>query len=176
MPKLDEVKAKVRDEVLKKKAIDVGAPARGGRRRADEVGRLQRGREGGGPRGEDDRLHRARRADRRRRRQPRRRRGRVRAAAPAASATRSSPTTGAVIVKVLEKRREDRPPRRQGRSRSRRHEGHAEDRAAQRAPQPLLRVVHDQGARADEGQHQPRAHRAAGGVEFSRSDEFPVAS
>ena len=42
---------------------------------------------------------------------------------------------------------------------------HAEVGAAQRAAQPLLRLLHEQGARADEGQRQPRADGADRGLE-----------
>ena len=70
VPKLDEVKAKVRDEVVKKKATDVA------RQKAATIGaqmkprRLQRRRQSRGARREDDRVHRPRRRDRRYRRQP----------------------------------------------------------------------------------------------------------
>jgi hypothetical protein len=43
-------------------------------------------------------------------------------------------------------------------------QGHPQDGNAQRAAQSLLRVVHEQGARADEGERQSRADRTAGRV------------
>ena len=79
-PKLDEVKTKVRDDVLKKKAIDAARQKAAVDRAAAEVGRLREGRQGRRPRGEDHRADRARRADRRRRRQPGARRRGLRAA------------------------------------------------------------------------------------------------
>ena len=84
VPKLDEVKDRVRDEVIKQKARDA-EPAEGGGDRGEAEGgaRLREGGQGGRRRGEDDRAHRARRADsrpRRRRRPSTTRRSRCRSA------------------------------------------------------------------------------------------------
>ena len=108
MPKLDEVKARVRDDVLKKKAVDRAAPERRDGRREDEVRRFRRGRQG-------------RRRSRSRRPISSRAAPRFPTSAPAPRSTRrrsrlpaggvSDPIVtdnGAVIVKVLEKKDADR--------------------------------------------------------------------
>ncbi len=70
--------------------------------------------------------------------------------------------TGAVIVKVLEKKS---PTRRGAASRA----GRGEERAAEPAEAALLRLLHDQGARAHDDQVQPAGHCAGGGVGSGRS-------
>ena len=80
LPTLDEVKARVRDDVVKGKAADTARQRAAAIVGAAQGRELRRRRQGRGARGEDHRPDRARRADRRRRRQPRGRRGRLRAA------------------------------------------------------------------------------------------------
>ena len=94
VPKLDEVKERVRDEVIKQKARDL-SQAEGGRARGEAEGRarLREGRQGRRRRSEDDRAHRARRAAARPGRRAGGRRRGVQAAGRRASAIRSPSTT-----------------------------------------------------------------------------------
>ena len=105
VPKLDEVKDRVRDEVVKQKARDV-EQAEGGRGRGEaEVGaRLREGGQGGRRRSEDDRPDHARLADPGPRRRARRSRTR-RSSCRRARVSDPIPTdNGTAVIKVLEKK------------------------------------------------------------------------
>ena len=94
VPKLDEVKDRVRDEVVKQKARELAKQkAAEVAAEAEDGARLREGGEGGRRRSEDDRADHARRADSRSRRRAGGRRGRVQAAGRRRSAIRSPPTT-----------------------------------------------------------------------------------
>ena len=103
VPKLDEVKAKVRDDVLKQKAIEAARGKAAAIDAALKSGDFEKAAKAAGLEVEDDRAHRARRADGRRRRQPGARSGGVRAAAGGVSDPVVT-DNGAAIVKVLERK------------------------------------------------------------------------
>ena len=104
VPALDEVKDRVRDDVVPRQGRRARQAARGRhRRRAEDREGLRRGREEARPRGEDDRAARARRGDPRHRHERGGRCGRVLAARWAASAIRSPRPAGTAIVRVVER-------------------------------------------------------------------------
>ncbi len=152
VPKLDEVKARVREDVLKKKAIDVA------RQKATEVAaRLKSGNfeaeakaaglevkttdliARGAPVGDAGREP----GDRCRRLRAGRRGG-------------QRPDHDRHRRRGDQSRRAEEPDRRRGRRRQAADEGRADE----RTPRPLLRLLHEQGARADERPHQQSAPRA----------------
>ena len=150
MPKLDEVKARVRDDVVKQKAVETA------RQKAAAIAAQLKARRLRRPR---PRPPASRQDDRARSRAARRLPDvgvspaidAVAFALPAGGVSDPIATdNGAVIVKVLEHDGRPTPDElKTGRDAFR-------DRAAQRAPQPLLQRLHDQGERADEHQRQPQ--------------------
>ena len=156
LPSLDEVKARVREDVTNTKAIEAAQAEGNHARRAAQDGRLHRGAKAAGLEAKTTELI-------------------VRGAAlpdvgvsaavdaaafalPQGGVSEPIVTeTGAVIVKVLEKQS---PTRRRAQDRAR----HREARAPEPAETALLRVLHDQGPRADEHQVEPAGHCAGGGI------------
>ena len=154
VPKLDEVKARVRDEVLKKKAIDVA------RQRAATVGtqmksETSRGGESAGLEIKTTEFI-------------------ARAARLATSAPAPRSTRWLSRCRWLGQR-PHRDGQRYGDCEGARaagsgalgyrvREDHVEGGASERAPDPVLRVLYEQGARTDEGECEPGAACAAGGL------------
>ena len=157
VPKLEEVKVRVKRRGAEEEGGGSRPPARRDGRRADEVRGFRRRRQGSRRGGQDDRFHRAGRPDSRRRHEPRRGRGGVRAC----GRRRQRPDRHRQRGGDCEGARAEGADRGGARDR----QGGAEDRVAERTAQPVLRRLHDQGARPDESDHQPGAHRAAGDVE-----------
>ena len=167
MPKFDEVKARVSDEVLKRKAIDVA------RERAAAVAAQMKS---------GDFNAAAKAAGLEVKRPPLARGAAIadvggvpRDAAAFALRRRCQRSGrdrhGGVIGKCSKETRPrsarvEHAPR-PGVTRTPRDERYRPHGAAERTAQSLLRVLHDEGTRADEGEHQSRRDRAAGGVKPS---------
>ena len=156
MPKLDEVKARVRDDVLKKKAIDVAQQKAAAIAAQLKAGDFNAAAKAAGLEVKTTDLIARGAADRRRRRRAPRSTPRRSRCRPAASATPITTDNGAVVVKVLERKDPTAEEIKAGRAADAR-------RAAQRTPRPLLRLLHEQGARADADRHQPTADLASDG-------------
>ena len=147
LPTLDEVKARVREDLQKTKAAEAARQKAAALVAQLKSRRLHRRGQGRRTRGQDDRTHRPRPADSRRRRQRRDRHRRLRLAR-----------------RRRQRRHHDRQRRghRQGagkegadRGRDQERPRDGEDAAAQPAAPALLRRLHGQGARADDHPLEP---------------------
>ena len=155
VPKLDEVKDRVRDEVVKQKARELS------KQKAAELAaklksgaRLREGGQGGRRRGQDHRAHRARLADSR-------------------SGRRAGGRRSGVQAAGRRGQRSDRDRQRHGGHQGAREEGsdagrvddvegHVPRGAARRSPQPLLQRLHGEGEAEDEDRSEPRGAAARG--------------
>ena len=159
IPKLDEVKERVRDEVIKQKARELAV------QKAAEVAAKLKGAadfekaaKAAGVEAQDDRAHHARFADSRSRRGARRSIDAAFALPVGAVSEPIATDNGTAIIKVLEKAGSD------ARRSCRANQGQVPRGAARRPPQPLLRRLHGEGEAEDEDRGQPRSAAAAGRI------------